>query len=280
MKQIDVFVDSVYEDIDGNNEEIQELKVEMKSHLLEAVHELIEEGKTEEEAIEIAIERFGGEHEMRPDLVQLFQPQKLFSKWVLYLAIGCLLVGFAVFGFVQSIEGENRDINMHVAGEIADMLHNKDVVSEEDQNKIIELVNSTNHIPIIRVYSQKDFEEQANNYKDIFDYAKRATPNYKYEREVADPTWMLVDFGNSGSGNSEWYVHVVARQVDAWLIVGLFGGIALYMTLFAIWATINAYHHKRLNVGWVLAFTFFNVVGYLAYYFIGKKKSATVTTGA
>ena len=33
----------------------------MKSHLIEAVHELKAKGKTEQEAIEIAINRFGGE---------------------------------------------------------------------------------------------------------------------------------------------------------------------------------------------------------------------------
>lgn len=40
MRQIDAYVDSVYENIGGNRKEIQELKAEMKSHLIEAVHEL------------------------------------------------------------------------------------------------------------------------------------------------------------------------------------------------------------------------------------------------
>ena len=61
MKEIDVFIDSVYQNVGGNKKEIQDLKAEMKSHLIEAVHELKAEGKTEQEAIEIAINRFGGE---------------------------------------------------------------------------------------------------------------------------------------------------------------------------------------------------------------------------
>ena len=52
MKQIDEFVNSVYQHVGGNKKEIQELKAEMKSHLLEAVHELKTEGKSEQEAIE------------------------------------------------------------------------------------------------------------------------------------------------------------------------------------------------------------------------------------
>ena len=41
--------------------------------------------------------------------------------------------------------------------------------------------------------------------------------------------------------------------------------------LFAIWAIINAYHHRRLNTGWVLAFALLNVVGYLIYIVFGKR---------
>jgi len=37
MKQIEAYVDSVYHNVGGNNTEIQELKAEMKSHLMEAV---------------------------------------------------------------------------------------------------------------------------------------------------------------------------------------------------------------------------------------------------
>ena len=92
MKQIEAFVDSVYQNVGGNKKEIKELKAEMKSHLLEAVDELKAEGKSEQEAIEIAIERFGGEREMRSVVGQLFKAQKTFAKWVLYLAVTFLFL--------------------------------------------------------------------------------------------------------------------------------------------------------------------------------------------
>ena len=60
MKQINNFVDSVYNHVHGNKKEIQELKEEMKSHLIDSVHELQKQGKSETEAIDIAIKRFGG----------------------------------------------------------------------------------------------------------------------------------------------------------------------------------------------------------------------------
>src|SRR3954447_21355412 len=113
MKQIEAFVDSVYQNVGGNKKEIQELKAEMKSHLLEAVHELKAEGKTEQEAIEIAIERFGGEKEMRSIVEQLFKVQKIFAKRVLYMAVAFLVLSLSVFGFLwQSQESNAREISV------------------------------------------------------------------------------------------------------------------------------------------------------------------------
>ena len=51
----------------------------------------------------------------------------------------------------------------------------------------------------------------------------------------------------------------------------LFVGVAVYAALFTIWATINAYHHRRLNVGWIITFALLNVVGYLIYIVFGKR---------
>ena len=51
MKQIEAFVDSVYQNVGGNKKEIQELKAEMRSHFLKAVDELKAEGKTEKKLL-------------------------------------------------------------------------------------------------------------------------------------------------------------------------------------------------------------------------------------
>ncbi|QUG41916.1 hypothetical protein KD050_01020 [Psychrobacillus sp. INOP01] len=62
------------------------------------------------------------------------------------------------------------------------------------------------------------------------------------------------------------------RHFDSFLTLVLFLGVAVYATLLTIWAIINAYHHRRLNVGWVLTFALLNVVGYLIYVLVGKRK--------
>ncbi|NER42985.1 hypothetical protein G3M54_21320 [Bacillus megaterium NBRC 15308 = ATCC 14581] len=76
MKRIEAFVDSMYLNVDGDKQEIEELKAEMKNHLFESVQELKEGGKTEQQAITIAIQRFGEEKEMRAVIGQLFEIQK------------------------------------------------------------------------------------------------------------------------------------------------------------------------------------------------------------
>lgn len=53
--------------------------------------------------------------------------------------------------------------------------------------------------------------------------------------------------------------------MDILMIVVFLIGVAVYAVLFTIWATINAYHQKRLTIGWILIFALLNVVGYWIY---------------
>ncbi|WP_239457188.1 popeye domain-containing protein [Planococcus versutus] len=70
------------------------------------------------------------------------------------------------------------------------------------------------------------------------------------------------------SGTLKWKHDLSA----AWMEIILFSGLAVYATLFTMWATINAYHHKRLNIAWIIAFALLNIVGHLIYILLGKRK--------
>lgn len=59
MKEIDRYVDKIYKNMDKKSKEIQDLRNEMKVHLVNTVEELKSSGYSEEESIEIAIKRFG-----------------------------------------------------------------------------------------------------------------------------------------------------------------------------------------------------------------------------
>jgi heme/copper-type cytochrome/quinol oxidase subunit 4 len=272
VKQIESYVDDVYHTVGGNKKEIEELKVEMKSHLIEAVHELKAEGKTEQEAIKLAIERFGGENELRSVVGQLFKAQKVFAKWVLFLAVICLITTITVFGAIWSIEEENANENSIVATYILNVLEGKGTVSKDMEEEIKGFIQKTDQISKVEIYDVSTVDN--NNL--LFDYVRDAKPDYRFEQKVWNPKWLQADFFPYGNGDGkQWYVEMETRHIGSLMSIILFSGMAVYVTLFTIWSTVNAYHHKRLNIGWVLVFALLNVVGYLLYYFVGKRKVTT-----
>lgn len=272
MKQIESYVDEVYHSIGGNKKEIEELKAEMKNHLLEAVHDLKTEGKSEQEAIEIAINRFGGENEIRSVVRQLFKAQKVFAKWVLYLAVICLITTATVFGFISFLEEQNANENSIVATNIFDVLDGKGTISKDMEEEIKGFVRETDQISKVEIYNVSIVDN--NNL--LFDYVRDAKPDYRYEQKVWNPKWLQANFFPYGNGDGKrWYVEMETRHIGSLMSIILFSGMAVYVTLFTIWATVNAYHHKRLNTGWVFVFALLNVVGYLLYFLVGKRKVTT-----
>jgi cytochrome c-type biogenesis protein CcmH/NrfF len=264
MKQVDAYVDSVYHQVGGHNKEIEELKTEMKSHLLEAVYDLKLEGKTEQEAIEIAIERFGGEKEMRVIVGQLFQAQKLFAKWVLYTSVIFFLLTFIIF-FSFSL---NHQLNMNernsIHTKISKLLGDSDVVSHEVQEEIKTLVKESGQISKVQIYNIKNID-------DVFGYIEYSKPNFEYKQNIWVPKTRFIDLWRDGQGDSNWFIFFTYRSFDNLGTLALLVGIAAFYPLFSIWAIINAYHQKRLNAAWIIIFIIFNVIGYLLYYLIGKR---------
>lgn len=271
MKQIESYVDEVYHSVGGNKKEIEELKAEMKSHLLEAVHELKEEGMNEKEAIAIAIDRFGGEQEVRSIVGNLFKAQKVFAKWVLYLAIAVLLLTVTAFGFVWSIEEKNAHENSNVGTQISEVLGDKNNITEEMKMEISSLIKGTDQISKVEIYNVSNVG--INN---EFGYVRDAKSDYRYEQQVWNPKWLQADFFPYGNGDRRWYVEMETRHIGSLMAIILFPGIAIYLTLFTVWATVNAFHHRRLNIGWILVFALFNVLGYIIYYISGKRKSVVL----
>lgn len=263
MKQIEVFVDSVYHGIGGNEVEIQELKTEMKSHLLEAVHELKSQGKSEQEAIEIAIERFGGEKEMRSIVGQLFRAQRIFAKWVLLTSLAFLITGSVVFGIMLKIGDENVENDEKIAFNLLERLGESEVLSEDIKNEISSIATQNKQIQQVEI---RDLQN-----KDPYVFRKEADFTYKKDIWVPEVENRGYSNDNDNVQTHKWFVGIYTRIYDSLAVNILLVGIAAYWTLFTIWATINSYHHKRLGFGWIIAFAFLNVFGYLAYFVFGKR---------
>lgn len=280
MKQIEAFVDSLYQNVVGNKKEIKELKAEMKSHLLEAVHELKIEGKSEQEAIKIAIERFGGEKEIHSLFRHLFRKQKIFAKWLLYFAIAFLVVALFSLGFLKQVADSNKDDGKRlsdVATEISNILENKTTITPEMEKDIEKEVKRTNFITSLKIYNISDINQsKLDEFYDrgIFDYVEHSLePDYQLSQTVWSPDWLNPEHFPYGNSDHQWLVAMEERYFMMPSTTILLIGVAISWTLFTIWAVINAYHQKRLNIGWIVGFALFNVVGYLVYSLFGRKQS-------
>ena len=273
MKRIEAFVDSVYLNVDGDKQEIDELKAEMKNHLFESVQELKEEGKTEQQAITIAIQRFGEEKEMGAVIGQLFEIQKIFAKRVLYIAIVCLILTISIGSFLWKIDDSTAQGLAETSTLVSKELENKDVMTFGMKRKIEALVEDTNYISEVTIYNSKDIRSVSQNSGEY--HWKSQKPDFQYQRTIWAPKWLGVDSSTSGNGNEQWFVLIESRSFDQLQVIIVFMGGAIYWTLFTIWAIINAYHQKRLHIKWILIFLLLNVLGYLIYYFTGLQSPSS-----
>lgn len=229
LKQIDKYVNSVYQNANGDKKAIEELKLEMKSHLLEAVNELKESGKSEQESIDIAIERFGEEKEIRSMLSQLFKAQKVFAKWVLYVGIVILLLSTAVFGYFLNIGNERTSEQAEIAYGIGDIVEKDAEVSQVAEEKIKKLLNDVSYIKNVTVFLNDD----------------RTNPVYELDRNSGENNSLVYNNYSYGSDNSFVEMGFINYRNIGYL--SLFFGMTCFGVLFFIWAIINVYHKRKIH---------------------------------
>lgn len=227
LKQIDKYVNSVYQNASGNKKAIEELKLEMKNHLLEAVNDLKEFGKTEQEAIDIAIERFGEEKEIRSVVAQLFKAQKAFAKWVLYVGIVILLLSTAVFGYFLNIGNERTSVQSEIAYGIGDIIENDAEVSQVTEKQIKQLLNDASYIKNVTVFLDDDKTE----------------PIYELDRNTGENFSLVYNKYSYGSDNSFVEIGFIDYRDIGFVL--LFFGLTCFGVLFFIWLAINVYHKRK-----------------------------------
>ncbi|WP_226529314.1 permease prefix domain 1-containing protein [Metabacillus niabensis] len=169
MKQIDKYVNSIYKDVAGDKQEIEDLKQEMRSHLVEAVEELKVKGKTEEEAIHIAIENFGGKNQIVKGLSEFFKVQKKFTNYVLSFALI-----FFVFGMVTLVSSWLEAEHFYKKGEqfgtveieknaifneVFDVLDTTNKISNVEEVQLMDIFNKyPNQLNLLAVFPMEDLK--------------------------------------------------------------------------------------------------------------------------
>lgn len=232
MKRIDEFVDRVFQDRNGNKKEILELKAEMKNHLLEAVHELIAEGNCEQEAIDTAIYRFGGEKEMKSVISQLIKVQKTFAKRLLYIGIVILLLSFATSWYFLDIGNERTMVQSEIAYEIGDTVENDPELTEASEEKVENLLKKAGYIKKVNVFLKGD----------------SMNPVYKFDKSINQTFSLLYSDLHYGSGDRSSFVEIKVLDYRAIGFLIMFFGVTCFSGLFIIWSIINFYHKRRKTI--------------------------------
>jgi hypothetical protein len=271
MKKIDEFVDAFYINVKGEKIEILELKEEMKNHLYEAVAELRQMGKNEEEAIKTAIENFGGEEEIRSVLGELFRVQKLFAKRVLFTAIAFLIIPGLLFLYYFNAEKDYYAETNSTYQSIINILGNESTITADMKNEIETLLAKKDFIHYVEIFKSEELFS--------FEYEIEPDPIFTYKRDLNFINQFISDReigeGGFGGGNNTWYMRMDIKSYDEMFSnVMIPRAIIIYWVLFAIWGIINVYHKKRLNIVWILTISLLNFIGFFIFLIFDKIKTS------
>ncbi|XEC94224.1 permease prefix domain 1-containing protein [Paenibacillus tarimensis] len=277
MKRIEEYINSIYQGFDAEEQEVKELKDEMRTHLLQAVKELKEEGYTEEQAQDIAIDRFGDPKSLVKQLGELYRIrriQRIFSKVLLKFALSLGILG--ILGMTSFFAWNNvfshhfvRSLNNEIlqAAEVhADKIkHNN--VPEELKQKIIEVENGHISIQAVGIEITSAADQTSGPYS--FAYPASSLNNEGYMRSDHRPFIYTMYYVAGGAiKNTDIQVHLQFMQwrfSEEYFMIGvnLFFG---YWVLFTAWGIMNVYYNRdRYKLGWVLLIACFNVFGYWLY---------------
>ena len=225
---INEYVDRLYRSADPDLPETKELKDETRQHLEETVAELVFDGYSEQAAIKMAINRFGGEEQSEALIHELQLVQKLFAKRILLAGIIVMIVSllFGSGGFVAR-----------------SML---DVMERSVPYKLGEEWQTTDSAPLKTVVEQEWSVTGARIYSTSTD-GERMALEQRYEQPVPSIFRPFISSLRSGSPDGNWNVELdMIDTVVIGLGVALLGLTAAHV-LFAIWIIIQRYRTDRLS---------------------------------
>lgn len=240
MKRIDSYVNAVYQNIGGNKNEIQELKEEMRMHLIETVNELKQEGKSEEEAIDLAIQRFGDEKFISNGLIELFKYQKKFTTNLFRFALVSIIIAvISFFSVLYFQEAYQSSLNNMTQG-ILDTVMNKETISSNEieiiENHIAQFENKYDTLSYLGVF----YDDVQNGNIHIPGEAQ-----YVYSESGTINTESV----NYGIGLNNWFVEAqLEDQHRDYFYIVPYSFFIISIVLFLVWVVSEMYNRKhRLN---------------------------------
>lgn len=229
MKQIEQLGNSLFAHL--SRKEAKELKQEMRSHLLGTVRELKEEGKSEQEAFTLAIDRFKAENK---DPLTKFQLQKQFAKWLFCSAILLVLVGlfFAANLFTRDkTYGETTAIMEH----LGQVYLTKDDFTFEDELALQEVVQrNSKWFDNISYFSFNKESEAEGKIEKLFSQGRT--------EGIGESRMMKINYNDHRY--IEWEYKTYDYMKDKFLYYMFF---VISSVLFILWGAVRIYNRNCLR---------------------------------
>lgn len=263
MDKLDKYINSICKNLKGNNEEIDIMKKEVKNHLLQSVEELKAQGKSREESIDIAIDRFGEIDILKKQLKEVYNVQKSFSRRIFNIALVILIIGIVSLISQIFIHYNSQSVDTKLLYSIQNTLKSDDGAVNDKLKSLFEANGN-----------KFKFYNKELKYIAVFKYPENYTGNIdtspikeaKYIYPSVDK--LNKDLKRTGyisnassdreyvANNSKWRisVHYVTPRLQ-WMqyglnnIVNIIGIICIVSSsiLFIISILINIYHKNRID---------------------------------
>lgn len=97
LEKVNKYIDKVTYKLDKNTEDLADFIEEMKSNIISSIQDLIKKGHSEEDALNIAIDRFGNIETIQNELNHFYKTKTVIGKSLLIMAIIALVIGTTFF---------------------------------------------------------------------------------------------------------------------------------------------------------------------------------------
>jgi hypothetical protein len=272
LNRIDKYLRKLSKKIDGKTGEIKDFKEEMKTNLICSIQELISQGYTEREALDIAISRFGEIEGLEQEINHLYQVKTVFAKGLLNLTVIIGVIGIAMFlgGLIWN-NGLSDVLKAKALNTITSFGDGS--INENLKQEVKDRVDNVFGIKAIGIQAA-DAEGGAyrlNLDSRGFDYVYPANTDFNKFIKV-DENQRFFTYDNPKGitvriPNTTKYMHIVALQPKFNTRFSHTAEILLaaYWILFIIWSGLNVLYNKR-SLFWIAIFAVCNVIGYCFYY--------------
>ena len=268
MDRVENYIKSLSKNMYLSPKEMDDFKDEIRNHLLDSVNELQQQGKSEEESITIALNRFGAEKFVNRELRKVVQIQSEFRNSMLRVSGLFLIVSLLCLVFYQFLEQRNStdfdrmQLQYHQMEERINA--NSTVINEE-----IEAFYSQNE-RILRFVSLSKVDSQGQ----ITEYVY---PSSTVKEEWNAQPYISYPLLTEGS-SIKWETKIglnskaLFSQTPNVVFLLAIASFTAYWISFGLWNIMNAYRMSRLNIVWVVLFFTLNVFAYLLFKLEGNIK--------